>query len=129
MDNFMIAFILLLGFIFASRTINVRATKKLEPEKKAELIDLFSGNGILTFGILIGIVVIFLISLRFHLIDPLITYVIYIISLLCFIMITSYISYKKLRRASFPDSYIKSYILSTSLRFVGLLIFFAFLKY
>jgi hypothetical protein len=128
-DNLMIAFVLLLGCIFASRTISIRATKKLDQDKKALLMDLFSGVGIYTYGILIGIIVLFFISLRFHLIDPFITYIIYIVSLLGFIIILSYFSYSKLKKNNFPDSYIKSYLISTSLRLLGLVIFFAILQY
>jgi hypothetical protein len=129
MDNFMIAFVLLLGLIFISRTINEKATKKLDQDKKAALIDLFSNGRIYTFGILIGIIVLFFLSMRFNLIDPLITYIIYIVSLFTFIIITSIFSYKKLKANDFPDTYIKSYLLSTSLRFIGLVIFFALIKY
>ena len=125
MDNYMIAFVLLLGLILMSRTINEKANKRLDQDKKAALIDLFSKSRIYTFGILISIIVLFFLSLRFNLIDPLITYIIYIVSIFVFIIITSYASYKKLKKNDFPDSYIKSYILSTSLRFIGLVIFFS----
>lgn len=125
----MIAFVLLLGLIFISLTINEKATKKLDQDKKAALIDLFSSGRIYTFGILIGIIVLFFLSMRFNLIDPLITYIIYIVSIFAFIIITSIFSYRKLKANDFPDSYIKSYLFSTSLRFIGLVIFFALIKY
>ena len=125
MDNYMIGFVLLLGLIFISRTINEKANKKLDQDKKAALIDIFSKSRIYTFGILIGIIVLFFLSLRFNLIDPLITDIIYIVSIFAFITITNYTSYKKLKENDYPNSYIKSYLLSTSLRFIGLVIFFA----
>lgn len=129
MDNFMIAFVLLLGLILISRTINEKATKKLDQDKKAALIDLFSDSRIYTFGTLIGIIVLFFLSMRFNLIDPKITFIIYIVSIFTFIIITSLFSYRKLKANDFPDSYIKSYLISISLRFIGLVIFFALIKY
>ena len=56
MDNFIIAFIIFLVFSFASRVINENGNKKLDQEKKAALIDLFSGSRIYSLGILICIV-------------------------------------------------------------------------
>jgi len=129
MDNFMISFVLLLGFILASRVISASATKKLEQDKKAALIDLFSGSGIYTLVILVGIIILFFLGMRFHWIDPLLIYIIYIISLLGLIIISSYLSYKKLKTSNFPNSYIHAYILSTSLRILGLVIFIALLEY
>jgi uncharacterized protein YacL len=129
MDNLMIAFVLLLGLMFFSRTINEKATKKLDQDKKAALVDLFSSGRMYTFGILIGIIVLFFVSMRFNLLDSMITYIIYIVSIFAFIIITSLFSYRKLQANDFPDSYIKSYLLSTSLKFIGLVIFFALMGY
>lgn len=125
----MIAFVLLLGLMFFSRTINEKATKKLDQDKKAALVDLFSSGRVYTFGILIGIIVLFFVSMRFNLLDSMITYIIYIVSIFAFIIITSLFSYRKLQANDFPDSYIKSYLLSTSLKFIGLVIFFALMGY
>ncbi|MCO4294098.1 hypothetical protein NF867_14640 [Solitalea sp. MAHUQ-68] len=129
MDDFMIAIVLLLVTTFISRTISEKATKKLDQIKKAELIDLFSNGRIYAFGILIGIVVLFFLSTKFNLLDPLIAYIIYIVSILVFLIVTSIISYRKLKANDFPGTYIKSYLLSTSLRFIGFVIFFTMIKY
>ena len=125
----MIAFILLLGAIFIAQFINEKATKKLDQLKKAELTDLFSKSRIYTMVILIGIITIFFISLRFHLIDPSISMVVYIIAIFSFLVINGYLSYKKLKENAFPDSYIKSYLLSTTIRFLGLVIFVSLIKF
>ena len=129
MDNFMIAVVVLLVAIFSSRIINEKANKKLEQDKKAALIDIFSNNRIWTYGVLIAIVVLFYISLRFNLINPVWTYIIYIVSLIAYILTISYNSYIKLKANDFPSSYIKSYILSTALRLLGILIFVAILDF
>jgi hypothetical protein len=125
----MISFVILLVAIFLSRMISEKANKKLDQDKKAALIDVFSKDRIWTYGVLIGIVVLFFISLRFSLIDPFWAYMIYIVILVAYIVLLAYYSYRKLKANDFPSFYIKSYILSSSLRLIGLLIFVALLEF
>lgn len=129
MDKYIIPFAIMLGLNFFSRSISVKATKELDQEKKAELVDLFSGSGIYTFAALIGIIAFFFASNYFHLLDATLTNIIYFVLLVCFITTNSYVSYKKLKHNNFSDSYIKSYILATALRFLGLMILVAFLTF
>jgi divalent metal cation (Fe/Co/Zn/Cd) transporter len=129
MDNFIIAFILLLGVVFISRMINEKANKKLDQAKKAELIDLFSSTRIYSFGVLIVIIILFFLSLRFNLLDPFITYLIYIFLVIAYLIITGLNSFRLLKKNNFPDSFIKSYLISTTIRFLGLIIFFVIMKY
>ncbi len=125
----MIAFVIVLVTMFIARSINERATKKLDQVKKAELIDLFSNSRIYTTGILIVIISLFFISLRFDLIDPVISYIIYLLSIFAFIVVTGISAYKKLKANEFPDSYIQSYLITTSIRVLGLVIFFALVRF
>ncbi|HTJ48323.1 MAG TPA: hypothetical protein VL443_02635 [Cyclobacteriaceae bacterium] len=129
MDHFMIGVILLLGINLISRLVNEKATGKLEQDKKAALVDLFSKNRIYTFGIIIGIIVLLVLNQKLKFIDFWIAYSIYIVSVLCLIIVSNYSSYKKLKENDFPEEYIKSYLISTSLRFIGIVIFFAFIKF
>jgi divalent metal cation (Fe/Co/Zn/Cd) transporter len=128
MDNFMISFIILIVAIFFSRMIIEKANKKLNQEKKAALIDVFSRDRIWTYGMLLGLIILFFITLRFSLIDPLWAYLIYIFLLISYVIMMAYYSYKKLKTNDFPSFYIKSYVLSLSLRLIGLLIFIALLN-
>jgi hypothetical protein len=125
----MIGVILLLGINLISRLVNEKATGKLEQDKKAALVDLFSKNRIYTFGIIIGIIVLLVLNQKLKFIDFWIAYSIYIVSVLCLIIVSNYSSYKKLKENDFPEEYIKSYLISTSLRFIGIVIFFAFIKF
>lgn len=124
----MIAVIILLGFTFVSRAINEKANKKLDADKKAELIDLFSKNRIYSFAILIFIIVLFFASMKFKVLEPTTTFIIYIVSILMFLISSSFLSYRKLKNADFPDSYINSFLLSSALRFLGFVIFVALMK-
>ena len=127
MDNSMISILILLVAIFASRVISEKANKSLSTQQKAELIDLFSKNRIYTFAVLILIIAAFFASLKFNLIEQSTTVIIYVILISGFMVINSNMAYKKLKSNNFPGSYIKSYLISTSIRLIGLMIFFALL--
>jgi heme/copper-type cytochrome/quinol oxidase subunit 3 len=123
MDNFIAAFILMLGLNFIAQFINSKALKKLDDEKKLLLIDLFAASRINTFAVLFGIIVLFLLNLKFQLINPRVSLLIYLFLLITFIIVTSSMAYKKLKANAFSDDFIRSYILSTSVRFLGLIFF------
>lgn len=123
MDNGIIALVVVLGIWFISRTLNERAMMLLSQEEKAKLIDLFSKSRIYSWGILILIVLLFFFNTKYALIDPFLNYVIYIGLILIFMAANCYLSYKKLKQNNFPDSYIKSYLFTISLRFAGIVIF------
>ena len=124
MDNFMLAFIVLLVSMFSARKIVAGAMAKLEQNKKAELMDLFSKKSSTNMAILIGIVIIFFANIKFRFIDQEIAYIVYSIALLSFLIISGLKSHKKLTEHGFPLDYIKSYITSTTIRFLGIIIFF-----
>jgi len=124
MDNLMIAFVVLLVMIFVSRKQSEKANKKLDQEKKAELIDLFSKDRTINFGILITIIVLFFIAIRFSNLNTVIIFASYIFIVLIFMIISAILSYRKLINNDFPESFIRSYLIATLLRFLGLIIFF-----
>ena len=124
MDNFMIAALIFLASIFAARTINDKANKKLEKDKKLELMDLFSKNRTRSFLILILLIAVFFLSIKFELINLLASYTIYVVSISIFMAYSAYGSYQKLKAHDFPTFYINAYLLSTSIRFIGIVIFF-----
>ena len=125
----MIAFVVLLVMIFVSRTLSEKANKKLDQEKKAKLIDLFSKGRTINFGILIAIIALFFIAIRFSNLNTVIIFASYIFLVFTFLIISAILSYRKLKNNDFPESFIKSYIIATLLRFLGLIIFFAIVEY
>ncbi len=125
----MLAFIFLLIIIFISRILSEKAYKKLEPTKKVELMELFSGNSTLVFGILIILLMLYFISLYFKLIDPVISFLIYTITIVVLVLLAGMNSYKKLKANNFPASYIQTFLLASALRLIGLVVFFAIMHY
>ncbi len=123
MDKFMIGTIAFLLALFASCAMLNKANRKLETEKKAELLDLFSKNRVYRFIFLTGIIVVFLVSYKFELIYPFYNFLIYVLLLFGFMANIGYRSYIELKENDFPDEYIKVYIFSTIVRFSGLIFF------
>jgi hypothetical protein len=125
MDTSLIAFLIIIIAIIGSRIITDHANKQLDTEKRAALFDLFSKGRILMYIALVGIVVIFVVSLKFKLLDPTISFLIYTSLLFAYVFFTSYIAWKRLKGNDYPASYIQSYIISSVIRIVGLVVFLA----
>jgi Flp pilus assembly protein TadB len=123
MDHFMLAFLLLMGSIFLSRYVNDRAIQKLEQDKKAQLVDLFSSRRNYSTFILFGIVALFFAVIHFNWLDAFLTYVIYALSIIVYMVVNGYRSYQQLKQLQFPDFYIRAYLLSTFIRFASIIIF------
>ncbi|MFK7787755.1 MAG: hypothetical protein AB8B56_21720 [Crocinitomicaceae bacterium] len=123
-DKLMISFIVLLVFVLVARVLNERASKQLSPEKKVELIDLFSKNRITSLIILIGIILLYFLVMRAELLPPMVTMGIYMGVLVIYIIFFTVTTYRKLKAHDFPDDYIKSYVQSAVVRMIGILVFF-----
>lgn len=125
----MIGFLIVLVILLVSRAMNEKALKNLTQEKKAELIDLFSKDRIYNLLALIFIIALFFANTKLNLIDSTLSFTIYMILLFAFMIITGFLAFKKLKANNYPDSYIRSFILTSSIRFVGLIVFFMLLLY
>ena len=112
-----------LGLTFIARFINEKANKKLDPAKKAELVDLFSKDRIYYFGTSIVLLGGFLLVLRFNILDAFLSVVIYFTLIIIFFLVLVYLSNLKLNKHDFPKDYIRAYLVSVTLRLLGLAIF------
>ena|SRR5687767_12310955 len=124
MDNYMIGVLVLLVCVLIARILNDRANKKLDQSKKAELIDLFSKSSAYHFGILIAILSLFYLNIKMNCIGPTLALTIYTIFFVLFFIGISYLYHKKLKDNNFPESYIRLYLLSICIRFLGIAAFF-----
>ncbi|KAF5039980.1 hypothetical protein DSECCO2_538270 [anaerobic digester metagenome] len=125
MDTILIAFLIFMVAIIGARMINDRANKKLDNEKRAALFDLFAKGRIFMYIALAGIVAIFVVSLKFELLDTMLTFLIYAVLLFAYVIVTNYIAWKRLKENNYPDFYIRSYIFSSVIRIVGIVVFLA----
>jgi len=125
MDTILIAFLVFMVTIIGARMINDRANKQLDTEKRAALFDIFARGRILMYIALASIVAIFILSLKFELLDTMLTFLIYAALLFVYVVITNYIAWKRLKSNDYPASYIRSYIISSVIRIVGVVVFLA----
>lgn len=124
----MLGFVGLLVSVFVSRFVGEKANKKLDPEKRLQLMDLFSKDRVLYFGILIAIIVLYFAVLKFELLDASASMILYIVAFFAYMAITTALAYKKLKVNDFPQDYIRSYLTSTLIRVIGLVVFFALIE-
>lgn len=69
----------------------------------------------------------FFLNLKLNWIDYGLAFVISIIALVAYSVVTNYRAYKKLKSTNFPDMYIKDFLISSNLRLLGLIFFFTVL--
>jgi len=104
--------------ILLSRYINSEAVKKLSMEKKAELIDTFSG-----FSVRSMVPLLLIIGGFYFAVNYMENYLLYLTLLLSvagvYVVGLQVYIYKKLKNMDYPLSYIKQYILSVVVRFIG----------
>ncbi|MBR9918589.1 hypothetical protein GYB29_13155 [bacterium] len=124
MSEFGLSFIILMIFVLVSRAISEKAQRHLSDEKKVELLDLFSRSGTANLAVVIGIVALYFLLLELNLWSINITTAIYACLFLVYIGISTQRSFNKLRAHSFPSEFIKTYLLSTALRLLGIIVFF-----
>jgi hypothetical protein len=120
--------ILFLGFIFLSRSINEKANKKLDQEKKAQLIDLFSNNS-KRYILLLIIVVLTIVGFNTNIINPFIISLSFF-SFLIYLFIFNILRVtKKLKANNFPTEYIKEVKKASFIRIFGISAILLFLVF
>jgi hypothetical protein len=123
MNFYFVATLVWLVFTFLARTVNDKANKILDNDKKATLIDLVSENRTFSFVSVITIFGLFFLSVKYELVDSALAFVLYFVLLISSFSISSYLIVKKLKAHQYPNAYVKSYLIATGLRFFGVALF------
>lgn len=116
-----------LASVFASSILYNKALKKLDMEKKAELIDKFSGFRNYSLLIMIVIVAAYFILLQKQLIDGRILTISYLVTFVIYLAVVNYYSYTVLKKNNFAKDFIRDYLITVIIRFVGFIVLFSFL--
>ena len=119
----MLSFLILIGSVFLARVVNEKANKTLAPIQKAALIDLFASNRTLYFGLMILLIGFYFAVLKWNLLPIIWTMIGYFTLLILSLTVNAYLAYRKLNANGFPKTYIRLYLASSSIRFVGILLF------
>jgi hypothetical protein len=127
LDNYIISMLILLACVLISRMISDKAIKNLDADKKAELVDFFTGDRKKYMILVFAMVVIFFGILKFNL--PAINVLTFVYAFI-FLMILFYrlfSTYKKLNQSNFPKDFIKNFLIANSISVLGIIIFFGFM--
>ncbi len=121
MDIQMIGILAMVVCIIFSRIIIKNATQTLDQEKKAALVDVFSGTGI--FALIVGavVLVLYFIVFKFQWVSHDIAFATMMIIILGFTITLQYFKYKELKKNDFPNSFIKPYMFGTLIGSLGLI--------
>lgn len=125
MGNFNFGILVFIGCFFLSRFLLEKGNKQLSPEKKAELLDMFSKNKAVHYIILFLVLAGYLGGLQFGLIDPVVLLVLFAIAMVTYSVVTTLKAYNQLINHDFPMGYIKNYLWSSGVRNLGFIAFFS----
>ena len=121
----MISMLIMLACILISRFISEKAMKELSPEKKVELIDLFSGNRKKSLILMFVLVALFFGLIKLNFIALSYLTISYGILFLTILIVRMYSTYRKLNQNEFPLDFIKRFLIANSISVLGILIFFS----
>jgi hypothetical protein len=127
LDNYIISMLILLACVLISRMISDKAIKNLDADKKAELVDFFTGSRKKYMILVFAMVVIFFSILKFNLLEINVLTFVYALIFLIILFIRLFNSYKKLIQSNFPTEFIKNFLIANSISVLGIIIFFGFM--
>ena len=121
----MISMLIMFACILISRFISEKAMKELSPEKKVELIDLFSGNRKKSLILMFVLVALFFGFIKLNFIALSYLTIFYGILFLTILIVRMYSTYRKLNQNEYPLDFIKRFLIANSISVLGILIFFS----
>ncbi|HWQ36022.1 MAG TPA: hypothetical protein VNQ79_24480 [Blastocatellia bacterium] len=118
-------FIFLIVAIVISRVIMERALRQLSADEKARLLDSFSGYRTWNLAAVLLLVVLYFAGMRYLPEWRLTWDLLFLASFLTVMLAVSVFSYRKLKELNLPTGYIRSYLLSLGIQYVGVAFVFA----
>jgi hypothetical protein len=112
--------IILVAAIIISRIIMEKALRPLSPDQKARLVDSFSGYRTWNLAAVLGLAVLYFAGLRYLPQWQAVTSLFFVIAFIVVTGIVSFLSWRKLKSLSLPDGYVKSYLISLGVQYVGI---------
>jgi hypothetical protein len=126
-NSYIISMLILLACVLISRMISDKAIKNLDADRKAELVDFFTGNRKKYMILVFAMVVIFFGILKFNLLEINVLTFVYALIFLIILFFRLFNTYKKLNQSNFPKDFIKNFLIANSISVLGIIIFFGFM--
>jgi tetratricopeptide (TPR) repeat protein len=128
-DSLLITIVLILTPLLISRFIMEKALAKLDGEMKLKLIDAFAKQRKYRLLIAVPVLIIYLLSLKYFSSYSKEIIIVFALLFILYFMIRSFRNYKTVQALSVPESYCKSFKLSSAISFLGLLSFGFYIFY
>jgi hypothetical protein len=127
--DFFIPFLILLATVFIGRLVNEKSYKLLTVDQKSLLIDLFSNYRIFGFLFIIVVIAGLFLFPYFNILNSYYTMIMYVACFVAYFIGMGFFAYRKLKQDNFPGDFIRLYLLSLLIRFVGISVFFVIVFY
>lgn len=124
MDTLTIYFLILIVTIVVSRIVRERALKQLSTEEKGVLLESFSSYRLYNTFVSLGLVAAYFALTNYFPQSSSLLIVVFIILFFAISATISVLSYQKLKNLNMPHTYIKSFLVSLGIQYVGLLAIF-----
>jgi hypothetical protein len=124
--SFFVPLIVMFIMNFIGRLINEKSYKLLTVNKKAQLVDIFAKSRIYGSVFIVFIIVMLFVLPYFHILDTNRTLIIYIVYLFVYSILISIYSIKKLRKNDYKKEFIRLYIISSIIKFIGIAVLIGF---
>ena len=127
MTNIILGFIVFMTTTILARVMYNRAIKQLSAQKKSELVDAMSKQTTWSLAIMLGIIVLFFWSTTQQGTDQRSAMAWFLGSMVVFMVTSIYISRTKMVRLGMTRGFIKTCMMSSTVRLMGLLVFVYFM--
>ena len=108
------------GAYIVSRIVRERALKRLSTETKAQLLDAFSGYRTYFMSAAVCFPLLYFVAIKLWPAGQSFLAPLFFVSLGLLLLITSWLSFRKLKQLSLPTDYIRSFLISSGLQYLGI---------
>jgi hypothetical protein len=123
-NELLFGFVAFVGTYIASRVIRERALRQLSAAQKARLLDAFSGYRTYFMSVAVSLPLLYLFALKLWPENQTLLSKAFLVSFGGLLIITSWLSFRKLHTLGVPANYIKSFLISSGLQYIGIAILF-----
>jgi len=120
MELYIVGLVVFLFAFIIARFLLDKANLRLEPEKKALLVDIASAGRVVNLVVLAAIIGFFLLNLQYQWTDPVTGVMIYTILVVAFSIWANTRIYSRLKNKDFPQTYTRTFIVCAIIRLSGL---------
>jgi hypothetical protein len=113
------------GAYIVSRIVRERALKRLSTEQKAQLLDAFSGYRTYFMSAAVCLPLLYFVAIKLWPARQSFLAPLFFVSFGLLLLITSWLSFRKLKQLSLPTDYVRSFLISSGLQYIGIAFLFA----